>query len=262
MSYALECEDEFDRLEAQTRHAAFSHEAELRDLEFDADARVLDAGCGSGLVSRFLAEKYPDAQFVGVDQSQVILDQAKGHPENADNIDYVLADLRELPFDSESFDVVVCRYVLEHMPYEHAEQVVSEVARCLRPGGRIVAVDADGYMHNIFPRPQIVDEALEALRAFDQIDLFRGRKLGKLFAHAGLADISTRIDTHAFEGEGLRHEIELLKQRFANAHPMFVHLLGGDEQARRFEEAYLELVEQPGVTYFFNMFTVTGRRLV
>jgi 2-polyprenyl-6-hydroxyphenyl methylase / 3-demethylubiquinone-9 3-methyltransferase len=96
--------------------------------------RVLDAGCGGGLVARTLAEA--GATVVGLDRSlgslRVARNAVKGrggafHP--------VRGRLERLPFADGAFDVVVAADVLEHVPDLPA--AVGEIARVLAPGGSL-----------------------------------------------------------------------------------------------------------------------------
>ncbi|HET8528723.1 MAG TPA: class I SAM-dependent methyltransferase [Gaiellaceae bacterium] len=91
----------------------------------------LDAGCGDGRYLAALAAELP-ARRAGVDLSSRILETAAQRVE----ADYRQASLESLPFDDGSFDLVLCTQVIEHVP--RPELAVFELARVLRPGGRLV----------------------------------------------------------------------------------------------------------------------------
>lgn len=92
-------------------------------------ARLLDVGCGSG-ASRAV---YPaGCRYLGLDLSLGGLTRAAGLP-------VVQADAFELPFASESFDVVAFSSVLHHLPAR--EPALAEAFRVLRPGGHVFAFD-------------------------------------------------------------------------------------------------------------------------
>jgi 2-polyprenyl-3-methyl-5-hydroxy-6-metoxy-1,4-benzoquinol methylase len=90
--------------------------------------RVLDAGCGSGSLFTYDLRGRA-ARIVGVDVER----ELAGNP----NIEEpVLGDLAALPFRDQTFDLIICKHVLEHL--EHPPAAFRELARVLRPQGRLV----------------------------------------------------------------------------------------------------------------------------
>jgi SAM-dependent methyltransferase len=93
-----------------------------------AGARVLDLGCGAGLLALL---KRKGCVLAGVDLSAECARAAR-----ANGYDHACrADLGRLPFADSSFDYVVSLDVLGHVPFDEKESVVTEIARVLRPGG-------------------------------------------------------------------------------------------------------------------------------
>jgi SAM-dependent methyltransferase len=129
---------------------------------------VLDAGCGVGYGTRLLADHGP-ARLVGVDISAEALAHAP-----AEVAELVEADLRELPFEPDSFDVAVCFEVIEHV--QDHERVLDELRRVVRPGGTLLIsspnrdVYAPGNPHHVH---EFVPEELRAAleRRFDPVVL-------------------------------------------------------------------------------------------
>jgi SAM-dependent methyltransferase len=108
------------------------HDLVIAALAETAPARVLEVGPGKGeLAERILRELGADA--VAVDQSErmVQLTRARG-------VEAIVGDVQELPFESGSFDADVAAWMLYHVP--DVDLAISELARVLRPGGRLVAV--------------------------------------------------------------------------------------------------------------------------
>ena len=102
---------------------------ELLD-RLDADARVLDAGCGAGRVG--LDGLDADHRTVGLDFSGEQLRLAAA----ADRGDALVAgDMTGLPFAADSFDAVTSFYAVIHVPGDDHATVLSEFARVCRPGG-------------------------------------------------------------------------------------------------------------------------------
>jgi 2-polyprenyl-6-hydroxyphenyl methylase/3-demethylubiquinone-9 3-methyltransferase len=101
-----------------------------------AGRRVLDVGCGGGLVAEAMAQR--GADVTGIDMARGPLDVAKLHAmESGVKVDYRLASAEQLADESPaSFDVVTCLEMLEHVP--RPSEVVAALARLVRPGGHVI----------------------------------------------------------------------------------------------------------------------------
>jgi len=103
----------------------------------DPDWIVGDLGCGTGQVSATLA---PFVQrVVAVDGSAAMLQAAKKRLHDADNVDLRRGDLEALPIDDKRLDAATLMLVLHHIA--EPSRALAEVARVLKPGGRLVVVD-------------------------------------------------------------------------------------------------------------------------
>lgn len=173
MAYVLEDKKEFDRLERQSQTSPYDFKAELSDLRFPDRGVLLDAGCGSGIVTRHLAETYPRATIIGCDFSAERVAQANEtvKTEPSERIRFEEQDLTRLKYPSNSFDVTVARFVLEHLPAEGQPQAVQEIFRTLKPGGHAHLIDIDGYLFNLFPLSPIISELLDAYATKPPVDL-------------------------------------------------------------------------------------------
>src|SRR5690606_9017335 len=101
-------------------------------LEDVAPGRALDAACGTGRHARRLVDLGHDV--VGVDLTPEMLERAR---ERVPEATFAEGDLHALPAPDAAFDLVVCGLALAHLPDLRA--AVAELARVLRPGGRLVA---------------------------------------------------------------------------------------------------------------------------
>jgi ubiquinone/menaquinone biosynthesis C-methylase UbiE len=113
----------------------------------DSGARILDAGCGPGLLWRRNLERIDPAwQLTLSDLSPGMLDTARAAL--GTRAEYVAADLQELPFDDASFDVVVANHMLYHVP--DRPKAFDEVRRVLAPGGDFhAATNGRGFMQEL-----------------------------------------------------------------------------------------------------------------
>ncbi len=127
--------------------------------------RVLDVGCGTGVLARAAAER-TDA-VTGVDRNDGMLAVARAR---STTVDWRRAVAEELPFPDSRFDRVLSQFVL--MFVDDATAALGEMARVLRPGGRVAAAtwsaieESPGYadMADLLARV-VDDDAAAALRA-------------------------------------------------------------------------------------------------
>ena len=94
-------------------------------------ARVLEVGCGWGELAEWLARD-TGAEVVAIDTSPRMVELAVER-----GVDARLADVQALPFEDGAFDVAVAAWMLYHVP--DLDRGIAELARVLRPGGRLVA---------------------------------------------------------------------------------------------------------------------------
>jgi 2-polyprenyl-3-methyl-5-hydroxy-6-metoxy-1,4-benzoquinol methylase len=115
----------------------YSHCPENRYLAFiyqylSNQQTVLDAGCGSGLISNLFANRF-NSKFVAMDMSDSILHgQHYSQQNNIDNVTWLKQDLKNLDYQ-EYFDVVICQGVLHHIP--DYQNVLNKLKAALTPGG-------------------------------------------------------------------------------------------------------------------------------
>jgi ubiquinone/menaquinone biosynthesis C-methylase UbiE len=101
------------------------------------EGSVLDVGCGTGMhletYKRFKCKLY------GVDTSPSMLQQARNRL--GESAELIQADATELPFEKDTFDLILCMLVLHEMDDEVRTRVLNEMNRVLKPDGRILLID-------------------------------------------------------------------------------------------------------------------------
>ena len=100
--------------------------------------KILDVGCGTGVIALLLAEM--GHEVTGVDISERMLERAREKAKSIEiPVKFEFGDAEDLPFDDGNFDVVVNRHLLWTML--NPEKAVSEWKRVLKPEGRVIIID-------------------------------------------------------------------------------------------------------------------------
>lgn len=113
-----------------------------RQLALRAGERVLDVGCGPGILALEMAHDVGDAGRVcGIDISESMLALAARRCASAPTVNLWASRAEHLPFGDGEFDATVAVQVLEYVP--DVERALAEMHRVLKPGGRAVILDTD-----------------------------------------------------------------------------------------------------------------------
>jgi SAM-dependent methyltransferase len=167
----------------------------LGDVPFPAQARVLDVGCGTGVLTRLLARWPEVGQVVGVDPAPSLLGRARELAANLPNATFREADARSLPFEAGSFDVVVFDSTLSHVP--GPDGALGEAVRVLRPGGFLAAFDGDYATTTVaLGDDDPLQACVDAMMASSVTDRWLVRRLPALVRGRGLEIV--RFRSHGF----------------------------------------------------------------
>ena len=167
----------------------------IRGYGLADDAQVLDVGCGTGEITRRLAEELPRATLLGLDVHADHLVLARQLSARlGERISFRAGDAFDLDLPPDRFDLSICRHMLQAVP--QPERVTAEMARVTKPGGRLHVVAEDyGMMHfhpvdgdtDVFWRDGPMNFAQRT-----GTDLRIGRKMFTVLRRQGLADV--RVD--------------------------------------------------------------------
>lgn len=149
----------------------------LRELG-DPPKTILDVACGTGRTLAQLRVAFPDAELIGLDLSPYYLDEARSIL--GPDVALVEGNAEAMPLPDASVDAIVSVYLFHELPRNARRRVFAEMARVLRPGGRLVILDSvqesDAHeivyflerfqreMHEPFYRDYIRDDLAAALR--------------------------------------------------------------------------------------------------
>ena len=265
MAYVLENTAEAKRLKLQDEIGVYSLNHDLKDLNITSKDKVLDAGCGAGIVSLFLKKNYKMHSLESCDFSDIRLKQAEKYlnDNNAgDNVSYFQCDLEKIPKNDHSYDKIVCRFVYEYLP--NPLKVTQELHRLCKPGGVVRLIDLDGVVANLHTNNNELRDMLLHLtkKAYDDhhLDFYAGRKLFAHMKNAGFKDVSYQVRTMPFHGDDLLKEVENYSERFKFARSLLESVFGSPKMAQKFIDSYLSELENKDSLLFYNNFIVTGTK--
>lgn len=154
---------------------------------------VLDIGCGPGTITADLAVRVAPGTVLAVDRSADVLDvaRAESRRRNLSNVTFATADVHQLDFPDDAFDVVHAHQVLQHVP--DPVRALREMRRVCRPGGIVAARDADYAGFIWFPRLAALDlwrDLYEQAARANGGEPDAGRRLLSWALQAGFDDIT------------------------------------------------------------------------
>lgn len=263
-TYLIGSDSELHRLERQL--AIYGTADDLRHLALRPFDVVLDAGCGSGAITRDIARAVPTGKVVGLDRVPRYVEFAREAAAAAQvlNAEFVVGNVLALPYPDNSFDVVWSKHVLQWMGERH--RAMAEMCRVLKPGGRLVVANCDGFLLQHHPTDSHVQRDVErwfdAARAHMGFDNWMGRRLPVMFKQAGLQDIHVHsMPDRAYSGFGGDEERRWNMQTQWDAVLEFsTKVFGSPAAARDFHRRFMARFSDPEVYFHASMFYVEGRK--
>jgi ubiquinone/menaquinone biosynthesis C-methylase UbiE len=149
MSTAPTAQEQFDEQASKILTAVYltpdvvaQREKVLALLAPKQGERALDIGCGPGLTTEALALAVgQNTEVVGIDIAPPMLTIAKKRCTDLKRVSFEQADVTKLPFKDAQFDIALASQVYEYV--EQIDEALRELARVVRPGGRVALVDTD-----------------------------------------------------------------------------------------------------------------------
>jgi ubiquinone/menaquinone biosynthesis C-methylase UbiE len=227
-AYIMQDAAEPERIRRKTSDLLTRHHLDWAGLR--AGQSFVDVGCASGEVVRVAAGLAGEARVVGVDGDSQMLAFAATESTRLglSAIEYCQAwigGLDAIPLAEGSFDHAWTRFFLEYQ--RQPEAVVAEMARLVRPGGKVTLLDLDGncIWHYPLPAPlaAAIDEIVADL-ATTGFDPHVGRKLRDFATNAGLVDVRQAVEPyHAVVGrpdeaqaDAWRRKLQGLKRNYVS----------------------------------------------
>lgn len=171
--------------------------------------RVLDVGCGSGGAARALAPRVGSTgRVMGLDNSLTMIAEARRRAAGSRlPLDFLVGDARQLPFGDNSFDACFSAATFNLVP--SPRQVLAEMVRVARPGGRVLVSAADFGSWIFDAADQDVTRRIMAFAADHETNGTIARQLRRLFVENGLADVRMTVRASAFTNFRYIHDLWL-----------------------------------------------------
>jgi len=168
---------------------------------------VLDLGTGPGFLALEFAKKIPDAEVIGLDLSPDMIKYARDFVKNKEvkNLDFVLGDAQEIPFEDDHFDVVVSHGMVKCV--SDVRRMFCEVYRVLSRGGCAYLIDS---------RKEVLSEEFDRItKKLHLVDKEKSRRsVSKSFRTDEIKTILDEVslsDKAIVEVKGLTYEIKIYK---------------------------------------------------
>jgi ubiquinone/menaquinone biosynthesis C-methylase UbiE len=201
----------YERILVPSIFAPWAQEILERARPIGPSDRVLDLGCGTGIVARLLRDRLgAGTRLTGVDASAEMIAQARTL---APEIDWREANAMKLPFASASFELVVSQQMLQFVPDPAA--ALREIHRLLVPGGRLVA--ATWRPRRELPLFDVLGQIAERhLGAANEKRFLLGEEatLRGLFEDAGFADVRIEVVTRMDRFQEFPYRLSALAANF------------------------------------------------
>jgi ubiquinone/menaquinone biosynthesis C-methylase UbiE len=186
-------EKEVKRLELQANLFDELISKELDILSLQPGMRVLDAGCGTGAVTRRAALRTFPTEAVGIDIDSLFIEKAKklSIVQGTKNARFETGNLLDLDFASGTFDLSYCRLVLTHVG--NPKKALIEMQRVTKKGGTIAASEYDDGAILYYPKMLQMEKIWHKFGTSEKKqgrDRYFGRKLFSLFSEVGLHDVT------------------------------------------------------------------------
>ncbi len=156
--------------------------------EFNKDSKVLEVACNRGVTLMEIAKKY-HCDITGVDRDENFLAEARENiaKENLESkIKILNADARNLPFEDESFDVIINEAMLTMLSEADKEKAIKEYFRVLKKGGKLLTHDISMPVEKL----EVVKELRKTINVL-ATPLLEEKWL-KLFKNAGFSNVTTK----------------------------------------------------------------------
>jgi len=259
-----------------------AHESMLRTLAAQANAiwpqeealfaryalppecRIADIGCGSGEITSRLAFKYPQATVIGVDILESSIAYAsRRYAALAPRLSFQQGDAFALAFESDRFDLVVCRHMTQSIP--EPQKVLAELRRICRPGGWLHILSEDYLMLHMMAGKLDPDrlwhEGAVPFGRSTGVDTRVGRRTWTLLHDLGMEELRVdyvTVDTLRVPRETFAAMMEAWRDGYVDA--IGIHTALSSKEARALFDFIIASIRNPREYAVWQVPIVSGRK--
>jgi len=257
--YDWTTDDWIKRLKQQADSSKSYRHKLYEKVDLQNKQKILDVGCGTGAVTADIAQ-LAIGDVTGIDNDSEKLENAKRVLSNLTNVKVMKGDVLDLPFEDESFDLVVFNIVLVYI--KDQQRAVNEMARVTTPGGFVLATIEPDYASYIdYPDDPARPLLLESLKEIGA-DLQTGRRLKALFNTAGLeTEIGMDTESGYFLIKDRKLELQRFKDDFWIFEKAFQKAHWAKNQIEDYRKQQIEKIQKGLSLKFTPCFYAIGRKM-
>ncbi|MBU7017707.1 MAG: methyltransferase domain-containing protein [Theionarchaea archaeon] len=219
---------------------------------------ILDVGCGTGAVTEDIIS-LSEGYVTGIDIDIKKLEYAKSLI--SDRVAFLKADVLDLPFPDNTFDLVTFCIVLTHITEQ--QNAVNEMVRVTQKGGIVLATLEPDYEGSFSYPENRADHVFRKFFEDNEIERYTGRKLRYFFVKAGLKTeigLYTDILDHQNEEKDIEKEIENYLKNFERSAQLLSDYGWTTEEIEEYKLENIELIKKDLAFSFCPCFYAIGRK--
>jgi ubiquinone/menaquinone biosynthesis C-methylase UbiE len=235
----------------------------LLDLSYEEPLKILDIGCGVAATSRYLAKKYPNCHFTGISlgTEEIKLAQKRQKEQQLENVIFFSRNYTNTRFKNNFFDNA---FAIESIVYAvNKKDVVTEISRVLKPGGKFVIIDAflktnppwNPFLNNIYD----LDLQKRAVPTFITLQEIISILESEGFSGITIHDLYKIIKAYYFFGGllyGFTHFLSSYIKRLSNQKEI---KFNNDSNQRMIGATLIELLL--GITKKLGYYSITAKKI-
>ena len=253
--YFMDDPRESERLVRKVNAQEFVFKYLKKHIDSLEAGNILEAGCGPGAFLRTIGDNYPRNAITGIDLSDDRITDANIRLDGLPNAKAIRADIYELPFPDDHFDLIYSRFLFEYLKYP--ENAAKELFRVCKPGGKILLQDLDSqftFYPSLSPK---ITKVLQILKEQTGFDPDIGRKLFSIARSAGFVVAGTETEVyHKVFGQIDKFNYDLWKLKLDIALDNQESMSGNNNEELKAE--ILESLRNEDSVMFSFLFTVTA----